>query len=154
MGAEHINTRMAIMSLTTYRFECRGITPLLMHADDIEAADRVSAWIEKPENKSKAGDDRSPAWKWKTYLYFDDTHLVIPAEIMMAALRDAGMKIMIGRKSLKAATQTGIVIADPFMTLDVFISSLGDHPIRFSTRHNVSSQFSLASGVTGVCLLV
>lgn len=55
-------------------FELTGTTPLLMHADDVDAADALIEWRQKPDNKniSKPGDDRSPPWAWQTYLYRDN----------------------------------------------------------------------------------
>jgi hypothetical protein len=51
--------------MRNYEVTMTGTQPLLLHADDIEWADRMSAWKDDPANKktSKAGDDRSPAWR-------------------------------------------------------------------------------------------
>ncbi len=103
-----------------YSFTLTGITPLLMHADDVEKADTLDAWRKAPENKgvSKAGDDRSPAWTWKTYCYSDGEDLAIPSDNLMAALRYAGSQLILKKqKTFKSATQCGLVIRDLFSPL-------------------------------------
>jgi len=73
--------------MTEMSFELKGITPLLMHRDDVEAADEVKAWRADPKNKniSVPGDDRSPAWTWQIYCYSDGVHLAYPQENIMVA---------------------------------------------------------------------
>ena len=99
-----------------YEFTLKGVMPLLMHADNILAADELSAWRGDPKNKSVsvAGDDRSPAWSWQSYVYHDGTSLAIPAECIMACLKSAGAKISAKRGSFKAMTQSGLLIATDF----------------------------------------
>jgi hypothetical protein len=96
-----------------YEFTLRGVMPLLMHSDNILAADELSAWRADPKNKSVSvpGDDRSPAWTWQSYLYHDGEHLAMPAECIMACLKSAGAKISAKRGSFKAMTQSGLLIA-------------------------------------------
>lgn len=94
-------------------FELVGQMPLLMHQDDIIAADRLSFWRKAPENKniSQNGDDRSPAWTWQTYCYQDGNHLVMPSENIMVSLRQAGAQMMLKRqKTYKEITQSGLLI--------------------------------------------
>jgi hypothetical protein len=96
-----------------YEFTLTGTTPLLMHADDVEAADRLKSWRTDPKNKSVSvpGDDRSPPWTWQTYLYTDGTYLTMPQECLMAALRSAGSKIAAkGKSTFKALSQSGLLI--------------------------------------------
>lgn len=100
-------------------FKLTGLTPLLMHQDDIDGRDSLAEWRKNPKNKgvSKAGDDRSPAWTWQTYCYHDEEQLVIPADVLMACLRTAGTQLTLkGKKSLKSATQSGMLVRDEFMT--------------------------------------
>ena len=54
------------MSVTKYAVTLTGESPLLMHADDLKWRSELDRWLANPENKrlSKAGDDRTPAWKW------------------------------------------------------------------------------------------
>lgn len=76
------------MELTrTYIVNCTGLTPLLMHSDDVEWSDSIKAWRDDPANKrfKVAGDDRSPAWTWIGYLWHDGTVVGIPAEEPAAA---------------------------------------------------------------------
>lgn len=103
-----------------YRFCLTGLTPLLVHADDIIAADSLIEWRRDPMNKNRTtpGDDRSPAWTWKTYLYSDGKHLTVPFQNLMASLRLAGAEVsMSGRKTFKVATQTGLVIEEEHLKL-------------------------------------
>lgn len=100
-----------------YEFTLTGLTPLLMHADDVMESDALSVWRKDPKNKSLSvpGDDRSPPWTWQTYLYHDGGKLVVPQENMMAALRYAGAKIpWKGQTSFKALTQSGLVIGSDY----------------------------------------
>jgi len=96
-----------------YRFELRGIMPLIMHADSIEGADSLQEWRKDPRNKgvSVSGDDRTPPWTWQTYLYHDGTNVVMPAENVMVALRQAGAQLILkGKKSFKEISQSGLLI--------------------------------------------
>lgn len=98
-------------------FELTGETPLLMHPDDIEAADEIKAWQKAPENKnfSVAGDDRSPAWGWQTNLYSDGIMVVMPAQNIMVCLRQAGSQMILKRqKTFKEISQSGLVIHDEY----------------------------------------
>lgn len=100
-----------------YAFSLIGTNPLLMHRDDVEASDELQGWRKDPANKvaSTAGDDRSPAWTWHTYLYSDGTHIAMPQDNIMAALRHAGSSVSGGgRTTLKAKSQTALLISDEF----------------------------------------
>lgn len=101
-------------------FELTGTMPLIMHADDIDAADALKAWRNAPENKnfSVGGDDRSPPWTWMTYLYSDGEHVTMPAANVMVALRTAGAQIIMKKqKTYKEISQSGMVITSEFCTL-------------------------------------
>lgn len=98
-----------------FKFTLTGQMPLLMHADNYEAADELEAWRNDPDNKDKSvkGDDRSPPWTWQAYLYHDGERLVMPQANIMVALRDAaGQVILKGNTSYKALTQSGLLIKD------------------------------------------
>lgn len=104
---------------TTYKVKLEGIRPLLMHCDDVERTDDVNLWRKDSANKDMkvAGDDRSPAWTWMTYLYHDGKKVTMPSANIMSCLKYAGMqKAMSGRKTFKQATQVGILITDEFTT--------------------------------------
>jgi len=88
------------------RFEVaiEGLTPLLMHNNNLEARDAIAA---RGRHGGKAGDDRSPADTWKASLYVDDKQVCVPAENFLAALLKAGSGVNIGKmKTLKAASQS------------------------------------------------
>jgi hypothetical protein len=100
-----------------YRFVLTGISPLLMHADDVMKADELDEWRKATENKnrSKAGDDRSPAWTWQTYCYPDGDALAMPQENVMVCLRQAGAQIILKKqKTFKELTQSGMVMEREF----------------------------------------
>lgn len=101
------------MELRKYRIEITGIQPLLMHADNIEWADQMDAWKLDTENKanSKAGDDRSPAWRWIGALYHDGEQVILPVDNIMRCLMEAGASVPTGvkQKTFKSQTQSGIM---------------------------------------------
>jgi hypothetical protein len=88
-----------------------------MHADDIEWADAMDAWKANTENKrtGRAGDDRSPAWRWLGSLYHNDEHLVMPLENIMRCLMEAGAMVPTGKgkKTFKSQSQSGIMPGEP-----------------------------------------
>lgn len=92
-----------------------GTQPLLHHQDSIEWADQMAAWKDSKDNKkeSKAGDDRSPAWRWLGALYHDGKHIVMPAENIMRCLMEAGAMVPVpggkSGKTFKSQTQSGII---------------------------------------------
>lgn len=100
--------------MQTYKVTLTGVTPLIMHADNIEAADAMERWQKDPQNKksSKAGDDRTPAWRWMACLYIEGGRVVIPADNLMTMLREGGAKVPTGKgqTTFKAASQSGLVV--------------------------------------------
>ncbi len=107
----------------TFNFKLTGVSPLLMHQDSLAGSDQVSAWIKDSKNKgkSKAGDDRTPAWTWISYCYNDDQHIAIPESVVRAVLREAGKKVLTGYKqeTFKSYTQSGIVFLDAYLRFTV-----------------------------------
>jgi len=104
--------------METVNFALTGVMPLIQHQDDVEASDLLSEWRKDPANKgvSVAGDDRSPAWTWQTYLYSDGHHVTIPAANLMVALRQAGaLKILKKQKTYKEITQSGLLIPTEYL---------------------------------------
>lgn len=105
--------------LATYQVECKGITPLIMHHDDVEWADFMDAWKSNPDNsgKSKPGDDRTPSWRWIGYCWTDEHFVGIPADALGSCLMKAGTRVLIpgGKrgKTFKELSQSGMAIADP-----------------------------------------
>jgi hypothetical protein len=103
-------------------FTITGMSSLLMHADDVESSDSLTEWRKDPDNKniSKAGDDRSPAWTWQTYLYISEGKVAWPYANLMACLRKASAQvIMKGQKTFKEISQSGLVPHQEFMAFSV-----------------------------------
>jgi hypothetical protein len=104
------------LPMRTYNITITGTQPLLLHHDDIEWADRMESWKNDKDNKkkSKAGDDRSPAFRWLGCLYRDDAgEIIIPTENIMRALMEGGAMVLVpgGRsgKTFKSQSQSGIM---------------------------------------------
>ena len=109
--------------MNQYQVTITGKTPLLMHQDNIDWADFMKSWESNPENKknSKAGDDRTPAWRWIGSMY-NDGHLVgIPNGNLMRSLMEGGAMVPVpgGRsgKTFKAQTQSGMMCVEPFWAI-------------------------------------
>ena len=96
-----------------YKVIINGLTPLLMHQDNITFSEKVSTWCKDPANKgnTSAGDDRTPAWTWIGYLYHDTKVLGMPSDNLMTMLREGGAKVIKrGKETFKKQTQSGIMI--------------------------------------------
>lgn len=95
-------------------FVLKGVTPLLMHADDVQASDTLQEWRKNPSNKGQSvpGDDRSPPWTWQTYTYKDEEgNITIPSDNLMRCLCKAGTKVILKKQTtFKELTQTGLLI--------------------------------------------
>lgn len=111
---------MAKNDIRRFEVTLTGINPMLMHRDSVEWGDEMDAWLADPENKknSKAGDDRTPAWKWMGGLYHDGEYVALPSANIMKCLMEAGALIPIGkgqsRATFKSKTQSGMVCEYPF----------------------------------------
>jgi hypothetical protein len=119
-----------------YNFRFNGTTAMLMHADDVEAADRLKEWRQDSSNKdlSVAGDDRSPPWTWRTYLYagtIDDVNqIVMPQENIMAALRYAGSQLTLkGAKTFKKLAVSAMSVQSEFCQLKVGLGHADAAPV-------------------------
>jgi len=109
---------------STFRVTLTGRTPLLMHADNLEWADELEAYRKLPASQknegkaNKAGDDRSPAWSWIGCLYHDGKVIALPLDNIMRVLMDGGALVPSGKRgSLKSATQSGLMVGEPFWPL-------------------------------------
>lgn len=104
-------------------FVLTGITPLLMHRDDVEAAGLLEQYRKNPANKSRSvnGDDRFPGWTWCTYAYQDEKGMLcMPCDNVMACLRKAASSVkMAGMTTFKAASQSGMIPCTEFFTFKV-----------------------------------
>lgn len=104
-----------------YDVTIEGVTPMLMHWDNIEWSDEMAAWQADPENKgvSKAGDDRTPAWRWVGNVYHDGKVVCLPSDNLMRALMEGGAMVPVGRgaKTFKAQSQSGMMVTSPYSPL-------------------------------------
>lgn len=89
----------------------KGLTPLLMHADNIEWADAMDEWNREPGNKasSRAGDDRTPAWRWLGSLNHDGNIVTVPSEYIMRCIMEGAAQVPTGRgkTTFKSQSQSG-----------------------------------------------
>ena len=97
-----------------YEVNLTGAAPLLLHADDLAWRAELDKWLAVPEHKkaSKAGDDRTPAWKWIGYCYHDGHVLGMPSDNLMTAMREGGAQVPTGKRggTYKKQSQSGIVV--------------------------------------------
>lgn len=114
--------------MRSYQVQLKGVTPLLMHRDNLEFKAVVERWQRDPANRDKSvpGDDRSPAWQWIGSLYHDGKHVALPTDCIMASCMGAGAEVKAprGKKSLKAQTQSGMAFTEPFLVFSVNGGSL------------------------------
>lgn len=102
--------------MRTYDITLQGKTPMLHHADDIDWADKMDAWKNDPASKkgSKAGDDRSPAFRWIGSIYHDGDVVALPNDNLMRAFMEGGAMVPVpgGRsgKTFQAQTQSGMLV--------------------------------------------
>jgi hypothetical protein len=103
-----------------YEFKIEGVSPLLMHSNNIEARDQMEEARRKMKG-GKPGDDRSPADTWKTYLYVSETteNVCVPHENLLSCLLQGGMKVALkGKETLKTHSQ--FIMFDA-LEYDVFV---------------------------------
>jgi hypothetical protein len=114
-----------VIAQTVRRFAVtlRSTTPILFHADDVSWADKMDQWRTDPANKkfSRAGDDRTPAWRWVGHVPHDGKVIAIPSDYLMSSFRDAGAMVLVpggkSGKTFKSQTQSGMMVATPFIPL-------------------------------------
>jgi len=106
-----------------YSITLEGLTPLLMHNDNLAFNEKVKAWQKEPENKASSvpGDDRSPTWTWIGYLYHDGKKLGVSSDNIMTMLREGGAKVPTGKKgeTYKKQTQSGLMLDQQQFDLSV-----------------------------------
>lgn len=110
------------MEIRQYQFRLTGMSPLILHADDIEWADFITEWRNDPANsrfQKTKGDDRQPGFTWIGALTHDGTHIALPAENLHRALRDGGSRIPTGRKTetFKRQSQSGMLPVEGFFPI-------------------------------------
>jgi hypothetical protein len=109
------------MQIRKYNVELIGITPLLMHWDNIEWADTIGEKRDQVKRDDKAnfaaGDDRCPPDTWKGCLYNDEEFVVVPADNLRTCLVKAGAKVTIQKnETFKKAMASGITFDSVFAT--------------------------------------
>jgi len=108
-----------------YQIRLTGKTPLLMHRDNIEWADFMDAWRVDPANKNagKAGDDRTPAWRWLGCLYHDGNVIGLPAENIMRSIMEGGVMVPVpggkNGKTFKSQTQSGMRCGETLWPIEI-----------------------------------
>lgn len=111
--------------MRTYEVTLSGDTPLLMHWDNVEWADQMSEWRSDAANakRSKAGDDRSPAWTWIGSTYHDYEHVGIPSDNIMRSMMEGAAMVPVpgGRsgKTFKSQSQSGMMIVEPLWPIEI-----------------------------------
>lgn len=97
-----------------YQITLNGLTPLLMHNDNLAFDEKIKAWRGDPGNKalSVTADDRSPAWTWIGYCYHDGKSLGVASDNIMTMLREGGAKLLTGKgkETFKKQTQSGVML--------------------------------------------
>lgn len=120
-GMEFFLERHEVKNVT---FRLTGVSPLILHNDNIAWSDHLSEWRKRHENKNKIvrGDDRSPAFSWIGSLSHDGEHVAIPSNYLSSCLRGAGARMSAlggGRGSMKKDTQTSIMFDAASYPLEV-----------------------------------
>lgn len=97
-----------------YRFELVGISPLIMHWDNIDWVDQIeakrTAIKEKDKKAFKAGDDRCPPETWKGYVYNDGNVVVLPTDNLRSSLLKAAARITLsGKTTYKSLSQSAVL---------------------------------------------
>jgi len=97
-----------------YEIILEGLSPLLLHNDNLSFNEKVTQWRKDPANKenSVAGDDRTPPWTWIGYLYHDGRYIGVSSDNIMTMLREGGAKVKTGHRTetYKKHTQSGIML--------------------------------------------
>lgn len=146
------------MPIRTYEVELEGTQPLLMHHDNIEHADELRAWREKPENKklSRPGDDRSPAFTWLGSLYHDEKNIVMPEDNLRRCFMEGGAQVPVpggkNGKTFKSQSQSGVLIHDHWplygsngKTIDMApFKALAGEAIDFQKHLNTAKKYGIA----------
>jgi hypothetical protein len=100
--------------MKTYKVTLKGLTPMLLHNDNIEWAGAMSDWEADPTNKKKSvkGDDRSPAWRWIGGLYVEGGDIVVPSDNLMTMMREGAVRCPTGKGkgTFKSMSQSGIIV--------------------------------------------
>lgn len=105
-----------------YALTIKGLSPLIMHHDNLTFGEKTTAWRKDPANKalSVSGDDRSPAFTWLGYLYHDGKIVGMPSDNVMTMFREGGAKVAgKGKGTFKKQTQAGLILDQQQMILTI-----------------------------------
>lgn len=105
-----------------YLFQLQGISPLIMHWDNIEWADAIDEERTRLKTEKqgdfRAGDDRVPPDTWKGYLYHDGQHVAMPNDNLRACLLKAAARVTLkGKKTFKELSQAAILFDEVFVAM-------------------------------------
>lgn len=126
--------------MRSYMVTLTGITPLLLHRDNIEFSDDLKRWREDPKNKklSIPGDDRSPAFTWLGCLYEHDGKVVIPSDNLMRCFMEGGTSVPVpggkSGKTFKAQTQSGMMTSEPAWAIEIDGRPIASDPLLITLR--------------------
>ena len=100
-----------------YTFRLEGLSPLIMHWDNLDWADEIeakrTAIKERDKSNFSAGDDRCPPHTWKGYAYNDGEVLVVPTDNLRTCLMKAGAKITFkNRETYKKIIPSAVLFED------------------------------------------
>lgn len=130
------------MAFRQYIAKLTGITPLIMHWDNIDWADQISLMRTEIKQKDKAnfsaGDDRCPPDTWKGCLYNDEQFVTIPTDNLRKCLVKAGAKVSLkNQETFKKAMASGVVFDSTFA--EFFING---KPLKIADCTNVKGKFA------------
>lgn len=125
-----------------YNVELKGLSPLIMHWDNIDWADQVSEKRTEIKENDKAnfaaGDDRCPTDTWKGYIYNDGQLIGLPTDNLQACLVKAGAKVTLQRQeTFKKAMASGILFTDLYASF-----ANNGKPIKYDDYMGVDGKFS------------
>lgn len=118
-----------------YQVTLTGKTPLLMHSDNLDWADQMNEWKDDAANRkdSKAGDDRTPAWRWIGSMYHNDEVVVLPSDNLARSMMEGGAMVPVpggkSGKTFKAQSQSGMMCVEPCWPLLVNGKAIAVKPI-------------------------
>lgn len=143
-----------------YEVTITGSTPLLMHWDNIDWADRLDEWKNDPSNKrgSKAGDDRSPAWRWIGSVYHDDKYVGMPSDNLMRCMMEGGAMVPVpggkSGKTFKAQSQSGMMVNEAYWPLLVDGAAIEVGPVQALLKETGFAKHREAVASLGFSLFV
>jgi len=117
-----------------YKITMTGTTPLLMHSDSVEWADKLQKYREKNKKTGVKGDDRSPPWTWIGYPYFEGGKVGMCTDNISTMMREAAAGIVVpgakgGKKTFKSQSQSGIIVDDLLWPIITPLGEVASAPV-------------------------